>query len=633
MALITKLKYVTAGTILTIAAVVLITTVKQPHVLKPSSYAVVTRHTYKRVPRHDDWIGFSGRAHESEVKSIVKTEGKAAAVYGSGSDENKQLLEEVAWSEVDDDSAEFENGEGNETIARSELDGSTELEKREEKETVALSEDDDDSTELENGEGNETNTLSENDDASTALENGEENEIDGFSEDDYNSTKMQNGERARAIVTFLKFDNDSGEFENRFEGVNDTSSERVDVEAPIVGGGDSIDDDGKLRTNLQLGPTNTKKVSNGRLEDIKGKKENIVLSSKALIERINTLRPLVFRRINESLARTTLFPSKLVDEIARNMSAGFLSPEQRLSEWRTPCWKKLGALHCLPSNYILGFQGCATNDLYFRLTAHTEVMPSWRAESQFWARDFDNSFIKSMSNYGATVQLKSMFQSKNNILLERNTRDTWRSVTNDGKFSPRYWNMLQAQMIKKFTPDAKFIVTLCNPITRIRHFYAREDKMRHKRSTRLQFHQKIKDIISRVTNCLEDKDLEECFKHQWAAQACLDYNYLAYLKDWLAVFPRDRFFFIKTEQWRRVKDRFNILKDLYKFLNIKTPSQHQLILQSAMHNIDDQSYRHHDPHLRHPLPKTIEVMEAFYKPFNKELANFLKDSRFRWQSW
>ena len=45
-------------------------------------------------------------------------------------------------------------------------------------------------------------------------------------------------------------------------------------------------------------------------------------------------------------------------------------------------------------------------------------MPSWRAEGQFWAREEDKGFVKTMMNYGATVKLKTLYGNKDKILRE-----------------------------------------------------------------------------------------------------------------------------------------------------------------------------------------------------------------------
>ena len=100
--------------------------------------------------------------------------------------------------------------------------------------------------------------------------------------------------------------------------------------------------------------------------------------------------------------------------------------------------------------------------------------------------------------------------------------------------------------------------------------------------------------------------------------------YALFLKDWLDVFPRQQFLFLRTEDYGA--DKLGTLNDqVYPFLNIPKVDGKDRERIETMKNVFQQKY---EPMFN----ETREILTAFYQPFNEKLAKLLGDDKWLWKN-
>ena len=103
--------------------------------------------------------------------------------------------------------------------------------------------------------------------------------------------------------------------------------------------------------------------------------------------------------------------------------------------------------------------------------------------------------------------------------------------------------------------------------------------------------------------------------------------YALYIRDWLEIFPREQFLFIKSEDY--YSSRSEILQEVFEFLNIPPlpPDELADIEQAAVKNI-----RKDKGVARDPLDnETRQILDEFYGPYTGELVDILQTDKFSWK--
>ena len=100
--------------------------------------------------------------------------------------------------------------------------------------------------------------------------------------------------------------------------------------------------------------------------------------------------------------------------------------------------------------------------------------------------------------------------------------------------------------------------------------------------------------------------------------------YSEYLLEWNKVFPANQTLVVRLEDFR--DDRLSVLNDIYKHIGLEPLGdeyEHQLKSLGII-NALNKAYVE-------PMRKeTRQILDNFYKPFNKRLAHLLKDSKYLW---
>ncbi len=99
--------------------------------------------------------------------------------------------------------------------------------------------------------------------------------------------------------------------------------------------------------------------------------------------------------------------------------------------------------------------------------------------------------------------------------------------------------------------------------------------------------------------------------------------YYVYLSDWLSVYPRDQFLFIKSENY--FNNRSETLREVFKFLGLEEPDRNFYSAVNAMG-----IYNRQKSTLRIDTA-TKELLRQFYAPANAKLSSLLNMKVFLWR--
>ena len=207
-----------------------------------------------------------------------------------------------------------------------------------------------------------------------------------------------------------------------------------------------------------------------------------------------------------------------------------------------------------------------------------------------------------------------------------------------------------AILARSLTPNARFIVILRDPVTRIYSQY----KMHYAVSPK-HFDTSVRAAIKDFNACIQ-KDggySEQCVYGNLKSSApktgtkanpvynAIDHLrsglYHIFLREWLAVFPKDRFLIIKAESY--YKDMYGyITNTVFPFLGLSSVTEKRtqkcIESQEPVHvtsaklrsNPNAINVSYSEP----MLETTRQLLYDFYKPYNEELVKLLDDPKWSW---
>ena len=203
-----------------------------------------------------------------------------------------------------------------------------------------------------------------------------------------------------------------------------------------------------------------------------------------------------------------------------------------------------------------------------------------------------------------------------------------------------------AILARSLTPNARFIVILRDPVTRIYSQY----KM-HQAVSPQHFHEGVTNAINEFNACVAKEGYSErccygnlqSYSQNRIGRSSFVYHlrmgiYHVYLREWLSVFPnKNRFLIIKAESY--YTNMYGYITDtVFPFLELapvhdkKTkeciedrPPAHVVSRKLKKDpNAVDKSYS------APMLDVTKQMLYAFYEPHNKALAQLLGDNQWTW---
>eukprot|EP01038_Epipyxis_sp_PR26KG_P008159 gene8159-11043_t len=368
---------------------------------------------------------------------------------------------------------------------------------------------------------------------------------------------------------------------------------------------------------------------------------------------------------------------------------------------KNPCWvDDEGAMQCLPYAYVLGQPKCGTSDLYERLKRHEMIRMPERKEVRWFTRgefttepilhegDENNeenvgfgrhemllgpessifSFTRAFRLAAEVISEKRHSFGDSIITIDGGPHTFWPTQGPDGTLFPK--DIPPPQIIREIQPNAKFILTLSDPVQRMySDYYFLGDNLRpvrpdeegnnNEKSAR-QFHDRVLYQTNEFRKCVDNNKsfLEDIIREKQeefldlsnskmknqiflrASQVCAHDRhrfavggwgrisiglYSLYLEKWLEHFSPDQFLVLRLEDYSTNPKAY--LMRVFDFLQVGEPEEWLKLIEN----------RHFNEYIgkREPiLAETEVILRDFYRPYNELLVAMLdNDESFLWESY
>ena len=177
------------------------------------------------------------------------------------------------------------------------------------------------------------------------------------------------------------------------------------------------------------------------------------------------------------------------------------------------CLEPDECIHCLPYFFIPGFPKCGTTSLHFILNHHPQLAPPSRKEVHMLSIAPLNNFTSDLLKARTIVYL-GYFETAG-VRPDAITYDSSPSLLFRSPFNDDY--CLNAAIVSRLVPNAKFIVVMRNPVDRLYSgFFAFSKQYRKwpepmQQNASLYFHMKVEEAVSQFKNCLsQGNSVYEC---------------------------------------------------------------------------------------------------------------------------
>lgn len=292
---------------------------------------------------------------------------------------------------------------------------------------------------------------------------------------------------------------------------------------------------------------------------------------------------------------------------------------------------------CFPSVFMGAFPRSGSTYIYNLLKLHPFIKPGRVKEPHFWTKfpfqGNDKSDTLAILTYLANFKEGSdcSISNPNCITIDASQSLLWytKTVMND---------CTVPKLVRKFIPNAKFIILMRNPIDRTYSdffSFGMEDcaKFFSKRMMVSQiFHIRMRSEINRFLSCLNSHNLHYCTHYTLATSPkvykdCGELRlassiYVAHIERWLQYFPRKQFLFLRLDDV--VTDLYSVMKRIWSFVGVPLLSREkfeQILIQVPRKPKRYESMK----------DATRMILSEFFHPFNQKLATILDDERFLWK--
>ena len=253
----------------------------------------------------------------------------------------------------------------------------------------------------------------------------------------------------------------------------------------------------------------------------------------------------------------------------------------------------------LPNFFVIGGVRCGTTSIYHYLGQHNCIKQAAYDELGY----FDDNFHLGLNWY------RSLFPTK---FMQKNIESEYKKfLTYD--VTPFYiYNPLVVDRIFKFSPNAKIIAVLRNPIDRAYSNY--NQKMQDEGDTKTTFEEIVYSEIEKIENDENDEENHAFLVDEFYELLLARGFYAKQLEFWFKKFPRKNVLLISSEELATNTD--NTVSEIFEFLEV--PNQ-------KISDLTKQNER------KYPRMKdsTRNTLINFYKPYNEKLFGML-DSKFDW---
>lgn len=135
------------------------------------------------------------------------------------------------------------------------------------------------------------------------------------------------------------------------------------------------------------------------------------------------------------------------------------------------------------------------------------------------------------------------------------------------------------------------------------------------------FHKTAVAEINEWTSCVEARGQDTCLR-LYNPQQLVKGMYAEFLNDWLSSFPRDQMLFLRNEDYKVTQQEH--MESIFQFLGARdlNKTEMETVMKMPAKNVGGKR--------EEMLPETRKLLEDFYAPFNKRLAEKLADKRYLW---
>lgn len=185
-----------------------------------------------------------------------------------------------------------------------------------------------------------------------------------------------------------------------------------------------------------------------------------------------------------------------------------------------------------------------------------------------------------------------------------------------------------ANVIHSVLPNSRIIAVIREPVSRLYSSYLFFTK-----KTSLSpetFDRNVKDSIQKWQDCTRQYSDRTCAYNK-TLQNSLGVRlhnglYSLFLRDWLKVFHKDQILVLRMEDYHQ--NVAETIISIYRHLGLRalTEEEEKVVNMAPVLNKNWKK-----PTIGKMLESTEKILKEFYKPYNRDLADLLKDSRYEWE--
>lgn len=296
-------------------------------------------------------------------------------------------------------------------------------------------------------------------------------------------------------------------------------------------------------------------------------------------------------------------------------------------------------LFCIPKVFFAGYPKSASTTLHELILRHPLIVSGARKEPHWWTKyPYNPGFPH---NILTVLMYLKLYRSASDYIQQYPGAlaiDSSQSTIWDTQRSPNICDI--PRLISTVVPDAKYIVIMREPISRLFSDFTFLCVRRQRTSFTKSFSERAADIFHEATlkkveefeKCLGNSTESLCTRYSLDEVAnCREVRmgislYYIHIAKWLGIVPREQFLFLRTEDL--ASDPYFVLREIWNFLGISALSKQALGDSVYFHNkTNPLTLGAMQAHIR---PDTWAKLQEFYRPYNSKLAKLLDDDRFLW---
>ena len=331
-------------------------------------------------------------------------------------------------------------------------------------------------------------------------------------------------------------------------------------------------------------------------------------------------------------------------------------------------------LRCLPYFMLIGFPKCGTTDFAEKIRNHPDI--SWGVKKElYWWDHFRIEVNSSLSDYidlfdiaaNHMIDVQHSMSSSKLHMIDINKISSSKTIigdfTSQTVLQNSFWkedernklsgipSFVTSADLKSILPNVKLIVMMRNPVSKLyssyqqwRQIHTKSDDAFHNEPLKISpqdFHNRVQKSIIWWETCVKKNPEKVCLygspdnmpevetklSSWWPANqpysgTIREGLYALYLEDWIHLFPKENFLYLRTEDYAAdFVGTFNA--KVFPFLNVSKFHPKTAHKISNMHIANKRTYEN-------MMPETKKLLTEFYAPYNKKLSLMLGDDMWLW---